>query len=143
MISFYRPVIPLILSLLIVGCPAQETESGSVSTESSPMTEAVASAEVSGDIELGKQVFLSKTCTTCHAISSLEGAVGTIGPALDNLGTTAAARQPGKDALTYIRESIEDPNAYLTEGYPAAMPPLRATMSDEEYQHLLAYLISL
>lgn len=98
---------------------------------------------VSGDPEAGAQVFMAKTCATCHAISSLEGAVGAVGPKLDGFGATAATREPGKDALTYIRESIENPNGYVVEGYPAAMPALKSMMSDEEFDNLVAYLASL
>ncbi|MBF2055347.1 MAG: cytochrome c [Candidatus Sericytochromatia bacterium] len=103
----------------------------------------VTTVAVSGDPEAGAQVFMAKTCATCHAVSSLEGAVGAVGPKLDGLGATAATRQPGKDAVTYIRESIENPSGYVVEGYPAAMPALKSTMSDEEFDNLVAYLTSL
>lgn len=106
-------------------------------------TDAAKVVAVSGNVEAGAQVFMAKTCATCHAISSMEGAVGAVGPKLDGLGATAATRESGKDALTYIRESIENPNGYVVEGYPAAMPALKSTMSDEEFENLVAYLASL
>lgn len=145
------------MALSLSACPASETgdtAQSSSTTESSAATEQaqtppattespVSTQTASGDVELGKKVFLEKTCATCHAISSLEGAVGAVGPKMDGLAATAATRVAGKDAETYIRESIENPNAFVTEGYPAAMPALRTTMSDEEYEGLVAYLLTL
>lgn len=96
-----------------------------------------------GDVAAGSKVFLAKTCATCHKISSLEGANGAIGPALDGLGATAAKRVAGQDAIAYIKASIETPNAHVVEGYPPAMPPMRASMNDEEFTNLVAYLASL
>jgi len=148
-------VLALSLSFSLLGCPSEPTGEEQQSTPAQtapPVTETQteiaettdqAATPVAGNVELGKQVFMSKTCATCHVISSLEGAVGVIGPALDGLAATAATRQPGKDAETYIRESIEDPNGFVVENYAAAMPALRSIMTDEEYENLVAYLLSL
>ncbi len=103
----------------------------------------VAPVVAKADLEAGKQVFLAKTCTACHMIDGVDGAVGAIGPKLNGLGERAATRVPGQDAITYIKASIDDPNGYVVEGYAPAMPQLRSTMSDEEYDNLVAYLASL
>ena len=105
-----------------------------------PKAKAVA---VKGDAEAGKAVFLAKTCTACHAIDGVDGAVGAIGPKLNGLGERAATRVPGQDAITYLQASINEPNSYVVDGYAPAMPQLRGTMSDEEYDNLIAYLVSL
>lgn len=105
--------------------------------------EVAATPVVAGDIEAGSKVFMAKTCAVCHKISNLAGANGTIGPALDGLGARAATRVPGEDAITYIKASIETPNAYVVEGFAPVMTPLRANMTDEEYTNLVAYLASL
>ncbi|PKL79954.1 MAG: hypothetical protein CVV27_01090 [Candidatus Melainabacteria bacterium HGW-Melainabacteria-1] len=96
-----------------------------------------------GNVEAGAKVFMSKTCQTCHAVSSVAGAVGALGPKLDGLGKTAATRVAGKSAEDYIKESIEAPNAHVVEGFQPMMPPLRTTMTDQEYTDLLAFLSSL
>jgi cytochrome c2 len=109
-----------------------------------PKTEEHAAKTVAtGDVKAGMQVFKTKTCTTCHAVSSVEGANGAIGPKLDGLGKTAATRVAGKDAIAYIKESIENPTAFVVNGYPAAMPPLKASMNDKEFDDLVAFLASL
>jgi cytochrome c2 len=110
-----------------------------------PKTEehAATKTAASGDAKAGVQVFKTKTCTTCHAVSSVEGAVGAIGPKLDGLGKTAATRVAGKDAVAYIKESIENPTAFVVNGFTPSMPPLKSTMSDKEYEDLVAFLVSL
>ncbi|MEZ0374474.1 MAG: cytochrome C oxidase subunit IV family protein [Candidatus Sericytochromatia bacterium] len=96
-----------------------------------------------GDPKNGPSVFLGKGCAACHTISSVQGAVGAVGPKLDGLGQTAATRKPGMNAEAYIRESIENPTGFVVTGFPPAMPSLRSSMSDKEYKDLVAFLQSL
>jgi len=96
-----------------------------------------------GDPANGPAVFTAKGCGACHALSSVPGAVGAVGPKLDGLSQTAASRKPGMNAEDYIKESIEKPTAFVVSGFPPAMPPLRASMSDKEYKDLVAFLASL
>lgn len=113
--------------------------------EEAPSEEAKV-AVVKGDVEAGKAVFLNAAnmCATCHAIDGVDGAIGAIGPKLNGLGERAATRVPGQDAVTYIKASIENPNGYVVENYPPAMPAgLNKNMSEEEYTNLVAYLVSL
>lgn len=106
-------------------------------------TEKTAAAS-GGNAEAGGKVFMAKTCATCHAVSKLEGAKGAIGPKLDGLGKTAATRVAGKSAEDYIKESIENPSAFVVSGFQPMMPPgLKAQMSDQEYKDLVAFLVSL
>ena len=103
--------------------------------EEAPSEEAKV-AVVKGDVEAGK--------APCHAIDGVDGAIGAIGPKLNGLGERAATRVPGQDAVTYIKASIENPNGYVVENYPPAMPAgLNKNMSEEEYTNLVAYLVSL
>lgn len=98
-----------------------------------------------GNADNGPAVFKAKGCSACHVISSVEGAVGQVGPKLDGLGERAKTRVAGKDAMAYIRESIENPGAYVVEKYPAGLMPanLRQSMSDQEYNDLVAFLAKL
>ena len=124
--------------------PAEEAHTEATPEEASH-TEEVKVAAVKGDAEAGKAVFLKSTsmCVTCHAVDGLDGAVGAIGPKLNGLGERAGSRVAGQDAVTYIKASIENPNGYVVEGYAPAMPPLKSTMTDEEFENLVAYLVSL
>lgn len=91
----------------------------------------------------GQQVFLSKGCSGCHKIEGLEGAVGLVGPNLTGISNKAGNRTPGMTAEEYIRQSIESPNAYIVEGFQNVMPPLRASMTDGEFESLVDYLLTL
>lgn len=122
----------------------EETKTTTETTEEKTEEKAVKTAALSGDPEKGSKVFLSKTCNACHTISSLPGAVGTIGPKLDGLASRAGERKPGMDAVAYITESIETPSAFIVPGFQNMMTPgLRNNMTDEEFQDLLAFLMTL
>jgi cytochrome c oxidase subunit 2 len=60
------------------------------------------------------KVFASAGCGACHSWKPA-GSTGSIGPSLDGLGS-----QP--DAENFVRQSIEDPGAVITQGYPDQMP---------------------
>ncbi len=97
--------------------------------------------EVSGpSAESGKEIFVNAGCTACHKVADIPSAVGTVGPALDGLASIAASRVDGMDAETYIRQSIEEPGAFVVEAYMKLMPPLRGAMSDQDYESLILYL---
>lgn len=141
-------------------CPAQESsstqEQNTSTTEAPPsgMTEHTeaetppaegdTAALPVGNPDGGPQVFIARGCTACHVIKSLPEAKGAIGPALDGIGTIAETRVKGLDAMSYLKQSIEEPDAFLVEGYQNMMVKgLNAQMSPQEYSDLLAYLMSL
>ncbi len=145
----------ILISLLCLGalsaCPAEENTQ---QTQDAPPS-GVATTETHGsgdkdkvlpvgNAEAGPQVFIAKGCTACHAISGLPEAKGQIGPVLDGIGTTAASRVEGLDAEGYLKQSIEEPGAYVVEGYQNLMAKgLRDQMSEQEYADLMAYLLTL
>jgi len=88
----------------------------------------------------GEQIFTAAGCAGCHTFSPA-GSNGTIGPNLDQLKTQAGKLVPGKSADEYIRESIEDPGAYLVKGFPNAMPPFKGRLTDEQINALIDYLL--
>jgi cytochrome c oxidase subunit IV len=98
-----------------------------------------------GDPERGKAVFAGVgTCKACHAVSSVSGANAETGPKLDGLASRAGSRKPGMTAEAYIRESIEQPLAYVVKGYDPVMPPdVRQKMDDQEYEDLVSWLLTL
>ncbi|MDH5667389.1 MAG: c-type cytochrome [Nitrospira sp.] len=70
------------------------------------------------------QILAKAQCVACHTIPGIPGAVGTIGPKLEE-GTTAAQRikapdykGTAKSATEYIMESIIDPSAYVVQPFP-------------------------
>ena len=107
-------------------------------------------------IALGQSLFrsVSPACGACHSVSP---GVNMAGPSLGGVGTRAAERiaaadykGEAKDALGYIRESIEHPSAYVVPGamYSADgqsfMPATYATeLTPEQLDQLAAYLVTL
>jgi mono/diheme cytochrome c family protein len=90
-----------------------------------------------GDPAAGKQVFTSVAqppCGSCHTLEAA-GTTQTLGPNLDE----ALA---GKDAA-FIRESIENPDAQVAEGFSRDLMPetYGEQFSDEELANLVAFLV--
>lgn len=87
--------------------------------------------------QIGKQTFTGDAgCGACHTLADA-GTSGTTGP---NLGTALKGQSANE-----IRQSIVDPNAKITPGYPAnVMPPNFAqTLSKQQIDGLVAYLVKM
>ena len=82
------------------------------------------------DIANGQSKFSSLGCSGCHST----GTNRLVGPGLAGI----SAR--GDD---YIRESIVDPSAVITDRFPDIMPKPFATLEDSDIADLVAYLKSL
>lgn len=112
---------------------------------------------VPGDPAVGKQLFASLPCASCHDVTNpFPG--GVICPNLGNIAAEAeriiqlpAYHGSATDAASYIRESILNPNAYLVPGeaYRAAdgssvMPKnFGKLLSPKQLDDLVAYLLTL
>jgi mono/diheme cytochrome c family protein len=88
----------------------------------------------------GDQIFTAAGCAGCHTFGPA-GSNGTIGPRLDELKTQAGKIEPGKSAEEYIRESLEDPGAFIVQGYPNAMPSFKGRLTDQQIQAVIDYLL--
>jgi len=88
----------------------------------------------------GDQIFTAAGCAGCHTFGPA-GSNGTIGPSLDELKTQAGNIEPGKSAEEYVRESIEDPSAFIVEGYSNVMPEFKGKLTDEQINALVEYLL--
>ena len=91
----------------------------------------------------GPSIFVSRGCGGCHTIEGVTGAVGIIGPGLDGVATRAETRVAGLTAEEYIRQSVEQPETFVVDGYDNVMQPLRGMMSDDEFDILVEYLLTL
>jgi mono/diheme cytochrome c family protein len=89
----------------------------------------------------GDQIFTAAGCAGCHTFGPA-GSNGTIGPSLDELQTQAGNIEPGKSAEQYVREAIQDPDAFVVEGYSAGvMPSFQGKLTDEQVDALVEYLL--
>ena len=93
------------------------------------------SAESAGGA--GAQAFRNAGCTTCHSTGSRR----MVGPGLGcRTGKPVATR--GGEVLydrDYIRESIVDPTAKVSDGYAPSMPPYNR-LPEEQITQLVDYL---
>ena len=84
--------------------------------------------------------FNSNGCGACHTFKPISGAVGKVGPDLDQLKEAAA--KAGQPLAAFIKQSIADPNAYIAPGYqPGVMPPTFAkSIPAAQLDSLVQYL---
>ena len=81
------------------------------------------------------------TCGICHTVADA-GTTGTIGPELSHIGTVASTRT-GLSAEEYIRQSIEEPGAFIA---PEFTPLMTAGLKDVlggDFEDVVAYLLTL
>jgi mono/diheme cytochrome c family protein len=103
------------------------------------------------DLFAGKAKLASGKPAPCQACHSLEPNVIKVGPSLSDIGTMGAQMIPGKAAADYIRESIQNPSAFIVPGNAnfvnngkSVMPEgLGNSMSPQDLADLIAYLLSL
>ena len=110
------------LLLLVAGCSGGSTAGRGV-----------------GAADVGKALFTTKGCSACHTLTAT-GASSTIGPKLDGIGTAAGTRKPGMAAEAYIRESIQEPQAFIAPGFTAPSPMPTGLATGKELDDLVAFL---
>jgi mono/diheme cytochrome c family protein len=89
----------------------------------------------------GEQLFKTTgTCAACHTFTPA-GTTGKVGPSLDHLKEAAA--KAGKPLDAYVRQSIEDPDAYITPGYAKGVMSGSCCkqLSSNQVDQLVHYLV--
>ena len=85
-------------------------------------------------------------CSGCHKLDQpqTDSNRGPVAPNLGNLADVAGKMMPGEDAMTYVRTSIMNPNAFIVPGYqPNIMPQNFANrMTKEEIDGLANWLLN-
>ena len=89
--------------------------------------------------ERGAGLYKSKGCNACHSIDGTK----VVGPTFK--GLYGATEQTDKGPVTvddaYIKESILNPMAKITAGFPPAMPP--QALSDDDITSIIEYMKTL
>ncbi|GAB4237388.1 MAG: cytochrome c oxidase subunit II [Acidobacteriota bacterium] len=91
--------------------------------------------------ERGGELFGSLGCAECHELEQTA-----LGPSLHGIYGRAVRLEDGTVVTAdeeYLRESILDPSAKITEGWPPVMPTYRGQLTEEDVLDLLAYLKTL
>ncbi len=134
----------LVVTVLLAACGGDDADTA---TEPPAKTQAV----TSGDPERGREIWdtgggvLSGGCSSCHSLDGTEIKEGSrlLGPSWQGVAGRAGDRVPGLSAGEYLRESIEDPAAFIVEGYSDFMPKgYKILLSGEDIDSLVAFLLT-
>jgi len=108
------------------------------------------SGDVVGDAARGEMLYKQTTigaasapgCVTCH---SLEPGVVLVGPSHVGVATRAETAVAGESAADYLRKSIVDPNAHISDGFTSGVmyQNYATDLSEQEISDLVAYLLTL
>ena len=128
------------------GIPGGGSPSGGAGSSSAGSSGASGSSSASA--ALGRTLFTSATCGTCHTLAAA-GASGTVGPDLtthlrSDCATAASQRVRGATLAQCIHTAITRPYAYLPTGYQAHIMPatFAGTLGPAKVQALVAYIAS-
>ncbi len=126
-------VVLVLLSMLLAACGGGGGESAGA-----------------GDAARGKSLYEQSVigsssapgCITCH---SLEAGKVLVGPSHAGIATAAASAVPGKSAEEFLKESIINPDAVITEGFTAGImyQNYAKDLSEQEINDLVAYMLTL
>ena len=89
----------------------------------------------------GEQLFKDYFCVTCH----LKDGSGR-GPSLEKLAGSTVHLADGRTVVAddaYLRESILNSQAKVTQGFAPIMPVFQGMLSEEQVLSLIAYIKSL
>ena len=92
--------------------------------------------------ELGKKLYTSKTCNTCHTIDGSK----LVGPSWKGLYGSQRKLVGGGTATAdenYIRESIAQPQAKVVDGFPPVMPTFAGLLSDRDVNAIIEFIKTL
>lgn len=87
--------------------------------------------------ERGEQLFISIGCNACH---SLDAGTTIVGPSLVGIADRAGT-QTSLSAVDYMRQSINDPGAFIVEGFTNSM--VVPKLPPDQVDDLIAYISTL
>ena len=102
--------------------------------------ESATHGSTSSDGDAPPAVFIT-TCGVCHAVAGTK-ASGNIGPELTHIGTVASTRTD-LSAEDYIRQSIQEPGAFVTPDFGNLMPSGLDGALGGDFDAVVNYLVGL
>ncbi len=136
--------------LIVAGCSPAAAPSPTLAPT------ATTAPEVEGT-GLAEAAMQKTACGTCHVIPGVPDAQGTVGPDLSMIGEMAEEHiasgeydGEAKTAEEYVRESIVDPDAFISDECPSGpcqkglmLPTLAESLTPAELDAMVAYLAQL
>jgi len=122
--------------------PAASTSTPTTTAAAAPKTTTAAAQAAGGNAAAGKAVFAANGCGACHTFKPA-GSSGTVGPDLDTK-VSADAKKDNMALTAFISQSITDPNAYISPGYPKGVMPqtFKSSLSKTQLADLVAFVAS-
>lgn len=157
---FFKLLLVVSLSVFLTACgnedrgqqksaeeATQETKSETAATSETAPAPAESTTSGPGDPANGETLYKKPTiggapgCITCH---SLNPGTRLIGPSLADAATKAAGAVEGMSAEEFLRESIVDPNAHVTEGFSKGLmyQGYGKDLSQQQIDDLVAFLLT-
>ena len=97
----------------------------------------------SGNAAAGKAVFAANGCASCHTFKPAN-ATGSVGPDLDTAPASDAKADNNMNLAAFIKESIDNPDAYIAKGYSKGVMPTTfgQSLSSTQLNDLVAFILS-
>jgi cytochrome c oxidase subunit 2 len=126
--------------LFAVQAEGQGTPTPAASPEASP-----GATPTAGDVDLAAAERGKAAAAVCLACHSTDGST-IVGPTWQGLYGSEEELEDGSTVVVddaYIHESIVDPLAKITKGYPPSMPPFGDILTDEQIKDITEFIKSL
>jgi len=81
-------------------------------------------------------------CTTCHGLGTRAPNLLTDEKGTGSIGARCAKRESGKSCKQYLYESLDNPTAYVVQGYQPIMPVMTRQLSPAQVWSVIAFLES-
>jgi cytochrome c2 len=125
-----------VVGALLAGCGGEETVTPTAEEVVGEQPQAQPQPQAQGNPQAGRQVYEQSGCGGCHVFTPA-GSDGTTGPNLDNL--SQYAETAGQPVAEFTQESLENPDAYVEEGFPSGVMP-EFSGDDQQLADLVAFL---
>ena len=125
--------------------PAASPGAGTAVAQTASPAASPGATPLAGDVDLAAAERGRSAAAVCLACHSADGSQ-LVGPTWKGLYGKEEVLEDGSTVLVddaYIRESIEDPMAKITKGYPPSMPPFGAMLTEEQIKDITEYIKSL
>ena len=121
----------------------ETTTSSAATTTNAATTSTGSKSSGGGNAAAGKAVFAANSCASCHTFKPAN-ATGTIGPDLDKAPAADAKADNNMDLAAFIKQSIENPDAYIAKGYSKGIMPTTfgSSLSSTQLNDLVAFIYS-
>jgi cytochrome c551/c552 len=125
------------------GTTPATTTSATTTSATTTSAATTTSSSTGGNAAAGEAVFKANSCASCHTFQPA-GATGKVGPDLDTAPAQDAKADHNMNLAAFIKQSIEDPDAYIAKGFTQGIMPTTfgKSLSAKQLNDLVAFIVS-